>query len=251
MGFLKKLTGGISALGKSSSESKQTPWGPQAKQLERGFGQASDWLDKSQGPNYNQQEGWASQLDSAQNGLGGALLTATTSNAFFSNPNLLNPGSNQYLQGGIDNLGENISRQSDRNQNTINQQAAQAGAYGGGRQGVAQGLNAEAATNAFADGSSRMLMDNYNNRMQQMQQQQQFLPQLAQMSQMPGMIQEQIGSREQNLEMDNLSRFWNIVGSNNWGGKTTNTKQASPLEMFGQFTQGMKNLGGAMPTPTG
>src|SRR5690606_8201581 len=127
-----------------------------------------------------------------------------------------------------------------------NQQAVQAGAFGGGRQGVAQGLNAEAATNAFAEGSANMLLDNYNRRMSQMQAQQQFLPQVAQMSTMPAMLQESIGRSEQDLQMDNLQKYWGIVGSNQWGGKTTGTQQASPLQMFNQFADGVGKLGGAM-----
>src|SRR6056297_130978 len=162
-------------LGQSSQSKTSTPWKPQADQLETAFTSAGDWLKNTQGgPNQAIQQGWQQQLDSAQNGFGGATPNQNYLSNFFSNPNLLAPDSNPYLQQNIDNFGQNVNQQMARNQNTINQQAAQAGAFGGGRQGVAQGLNAESANDTFAEGVSRMLMDNYNQRLQQMQVQQKF-----------------------------------------------------------------------------
>jgi hypothetical protein len=161
---------------------------------------------------------------------------------------MLSPESNPYLAQNINALGNAITQQTGRNQNQIRQQAVQAGAFGGGRQGVAEGLNAEAATQAFAEGSARMLLDNYNQRLAQMQAQQQYLPQLAQLSMMPGLVQEDIGRDQQNMDMDNLMRYWQIVGSNNWGGTTTGsqTNQMSPVDMFSNIAGGAKNIGAMM-----
>lgn len=250
MGLISGIKKGLSSLGKSSSESKSTsePWAAQKPYLTSGFSQAQDWLNQSKGGNANISAGWDSQLAAAQSGLGGAVPAGSNINSFFSSTNMLSPESNPYLAQNIDALGNAITQQTGRNQNQIRQQAAQAGAFGGGRQGVAEGLNAEAATQAFAEGSARMLLDNYNQRLAQMQAQQQYLPQLAQLSMMPGMIQEDIGRDQQGIDMDNLMRYWQIVGSNNWGGTTTgsSTQQASPIQMFQGVAQGMGGLAKSM-----
>jgi len=221
------------SLGSSGSTSKREPWEPQQQYIKQGFQGASDWLNNANNnPNPNVGTGRQMQEQSALAGFGGAVDNQNQVSNFFSSPEMLDPASNPYLQANIDQLGTNISQQAGRNQNQINQQAVQAGAYGGGRQGVAQGLNAEAATNAFTQGTQTMLMDNYNRRLQQMQAQQQFLPQQAQLDQLPGMVLENLGLSEQNQEMDNLERFWNIIGSTNWGGTSSSTSQASPLQML-------------------
>ena len=235
------------SLGSSGSTSKSEPWKPQQQYIKQGFQGASDWLNNvNNNPNPNVATGRDMQEQSALGGFGGAVDNQNLVSNFFSSPEMLDPASNPYLQANIDQLGTNISQQAGRNQNQINQQAVQAGAYGGGRQGVAQGLNAEAATDAFTQGTQTMLMDNYNQRLRQMQAQQQFLPQQAQLDQLPGMVLENLGLSEQNQEMDNLERFWNIIGSNNWGGTTTNTQQASPLQMLnslGSAASGFKSAG--------
>jgi hypothetical protein len=81
-----------------------------------------------------------------------------------------------------------------------------------------------------------------------MQAQQQYLPQLAQLSMMPGLVQEDIGRDQQNIDIDNLMRYWQIVGSNNWGGTTTGsqTNQMSPVDMFSNIAGGAKNIGAMM-----
>lgn len=229
-------------LGRSGSKQTTAPWKPQQGYLKQGFQQASDWLNSVQDPNENTVAGWNQQLQAAQSGFGGVTDSSQNLNQFFSNPNLLDPSTNQYLQMNIDALGQNITQQAARNQNLINQQAAQAGAYGGSRQGVAQGLNAEAANQAFSDATSAMLLDNYNQRLQQMQSQQQYLPQAAQLALLPGIVQEQIGTTQDNRAMDNLARFWSIVGGANWGGTTTGTSQASPLTMLTQLASAASNF---------
>lgn len=246
LGGLKKLGskigGALGGLGESSSTTESAPWAAQQPYLTSGFKQAQDWLTDTQNINQNIRGGWDQQLASAQGGFGGAVPAAQNLNQFFSDPGLLDPNQNQFLQQNIDALGGAITQQTGRNQNQIRQQAVQAGGMGGGRQGVAEGLNAEAATQAFAEGSAQMLLDNYNRRMQQMQGQQQFLPQLAQLDMMPGMVQENIGMSQQNLPMDNLLRYWSIVGGNNWGGTNTQTSQMSPLQMFSGISQGLGSM---------
>lgn len=246
MGLFSSIKKGLTGLGESGGESKSTsePWSAQKPYLTSGFKQAQDWLNQTKGGNPNISAGWDSQLAAAQSGLGGAVPAGNNINSFFSSTDMLSPESNPYLAQNIDALGNAITQQTGRNQNQIRQQAAQAGAFGGGRQGVAEGLNAEAATQAFAEGSARMLLDNYNQRLAQMQAQQQYLPQLAQLSMMPGMVQEDIGRDQQNIDMDNLMRYWQIVGSNNWGGTTTgsSTQQMSPIQMFQGIGQGLGGL---------
>lgn len=246
MGLFSSISKGLTGLGESKGESKTVsePWSAQKPYLTGGFEKAENWLNQANQRNENILSGWQQQLGAAQGGLGGAVPAASNLNSFFANPDLLNPETNQYLSQNIDALGNAITQQTGRNQNQIRQQAVQAGAFGGGRQGVAEGLNAEAATQAFAEGSARMLLDNYNQRMAQMQTQQQYLPQLAQLSMMPGMVQEDIGRDQQGMDMDNLMRYWQIVGSNNWGGTTTGsqTNQMSPVDMFSKVTGGAKNI---------
>src|SRR5690554_6714720 len=246
MGLFSSIKKGLTGLGESGGESKTTnePWSAQKPYLTSGFKQAQDWLNQTKGGNPNISAGWDSQLAAAQSGLGGAVPAGSNINSFFSSTDMLSPDSNPYLAQNLDALGNAITQQTGRNQNQIRQQAVQAGAFGGGRQGVAEGLNAEAATQAFAEGSARMLLDNYNQRLAQMQSQQQYLPQLAQLSMMPGLVQEDIGRDQQNIDMDNLMRYWQIVGSNNWGGTTTgsSTNQMSPVDMFSKVTGGAKNI---------
>ncbi|WP_417436430.1 hypothetical protein [Idiomarina abyssalis] len=228
-------------LGQSKSKTKNTPWAPQGEQLETAFQGANDWLTGVQQPgnqNPNIQAGQDQQLGAAQSGFGGVVQQGRDTSNFFSNPAMLNPSSNPYLQGQIDTLGQNITQQMGRNQNTINQQAAQQGAYGGSRQGVAQGLNAESANREFAQGTNDLLFRNYMQGLQQMQAQQEFLPRQAQLEMLPGMVQEQIGQTQQDTPLSNLQKFMSVVGSQNWGGTSSGTNQASPLEMFGQLAEG-------------
>lgn len=246
MGLFSSIGDALGGLGKSKNKSKAVnePWSAQKPYLTGGFEKAENWLNQANQNNENILSGWQQQLGATQGGLGGAVPAASNLNSFFANPDLLNPETNQYLAQNIDALGNAITQQTGRNQNQIRQQAAQVGAFGGGRQGVAEGLNAEAATQAFAEGSARMLLDNYNQRIAQMQAQQQYLPQLAQLSMMPGMVQEDIGRDQQGMDMDNLMRYWQIVGSNNWGGTTTGSQsnQMSPIQMFQGVSNGMGGL---------
>lgn len=229
----------------SSSSSQQAPWREQQPFLTQGFQGAQNWLQNQQAnPNQNVLQGQQAQLDNAASGFGGAIPSAQATNQMFSNTEMLHPGSNPYLQGTIDNLGQNVTQQMQRNNNTINQNAAGAGNFGGSRQGVAQGLNAESANRQFQQGTNQILMDNYNQSLNRMQQQQQFLPQLAQLSSLPGMTQENIGNAQRNQEMDDLQRYWQIVGGNNWGGQgsSSSRQQASPLDMFRGFASGISSF---------
>ena len=75
----------------------------------------------------------------------------------FAQPN------NEMVQGNIDMLGQNLS---DQFNNTImpgiQSNAIGAGALGGGRQGVAQGIAAQGVSNAFAQGSQGIMNNAYN-----------------------------------------------------------------------------------------
>lgn len=75
----------------------------------------------------------------------------------FSQPN------NQMVQGQVDLLGQNLQRQfSNQLMPAIGSNAQAAGQYGGGRQGVAQGLAAQGIQQAFAQGASGIQNNAYN-----------------------------------------------------------------------------------------
>ena len=65
-------------------------------------------------------------------------------------------GQNPFLQQNIDQLGADVTRQFERGLSATNINAVGAGQLGGGRQGVAQGLLGEAATQEFARGATAL-----------------------------------------------------------------------------------------------
>jgi len=97
-------------------------------------------------------------------GVGGAGVEALTGIAQGTNPSLQALqrqafGQNPNLQNQIDLLGQDITRQFERQLTGIESQAIGGGQLGGGRQGVAQGLLGEAAQQQFAQEASNLRSD--------------------------------------------------------------------------------------------
>lgn len=221
-----------SALGfgksKESSKSRQeidqttesNPWSVQSPWLEQGFQQAGDWLAANANPNSTRQQGWGSQL-AAANQMGQLADQGMASQQFMLSTDQLYPESNPYLQANLDT----IQNQLGQSLNQVNQQAAGSGMFGGSRQGVAEGEAVSLANQNIAN----LLMNQYNQGLQNIQnaqaQNQQVMANMA----LPGALQEQVGYNQQYAPMEALQNYWGIVGGNNWGGteRTTGTQTGS------------------------
>lgn len=212
--------------GKSSSTEKinqtttSNPWDVQSPYLQKGFQDATSWLNSSATPNANLQAGWDNMLSQVGQ-MGQVANTAAQGNQWLGSIAQLDPSTNPYLQANLDIMAQQVNQQLGQGLNQVNQQAAGAGMFGGARQGVAQGLALEGAQNAIQQGSAQMLMDNYNRGAQNMLQSQQLAGQVGSGLAQPGAMQQEIGMAQEQRPMDNLNRYWGIVGANNWGGTQT------------------------------
>ena len=96
-------------------------------------------------------------------GQGQQFINQIGNNPFQSNLMQFAQPNNEMVQGNIDMLGQNLQ---DQFNNTImpgiQSNAIGAGALGGGRQGVAQGLAAQGVSDAFAEGSQGIMNNAYN-----------------------------------------------------------------------------------------
>jgi hypothetical protein len=116
----------------------------QGQDLLGGLGQISSGLQGFQGGGFGQGQAGVDALSGLASG-SNPSLQALQRQAFGQNPN---------LQRQIDLLGQDITRQFERGISATNLEAVGGGQLGGGRQGVAQGLLGESATQAFAQGAT-------------------------------------------------------------------------------------------------
>jgi len=117
-------------------------------QLGQGSNQYLQQLAQFQGQNQAPQSAGGQQTFQQLSQGGGPLgQIAQGQNQF--QQQLASSGPNEFLQPAIDNLGADINRQLQRQNVGIGQEASMAGARGGSRQGVAEGIAQEGALNAF------------------------------------------------------------------------------------------------------
>jgi hypothetical protein len=110
------------------------------------------------------QRGGESNLDMAQSGNFINQLQSNPYGASFQN--FMQPN-NQMAQQQIGLLGQNLADQfNNQIMPGINSNAQMTGQFGGGRQGVAQGLAAQGISRAFAEGSSNIQNNAYNQALQ-------------------------------------------------------------------------------------
>jgi len=121
----------------------------QGQDLLGGLGGISDQLQTFQGGGFGQGQGGVDALQGLASG-SNPSLQALQRQAFGQNP---------ALQQQIDQLGADITRQFQRGISATNVDAVGGGQLGGGRQGVAQGLLGEAATESFAREAGNLRSD--------------------------------------------------------------------------------------------
>ena len=127
-----------------SDKSKQRVWRPQGDALRGLYGQAQQ--ADLPGAGIDASRGLQPFIDQAQQ-------TATGQNPVLQNLAGLATGGQDYSQGMIDNLSQNLGRfYQEQLMPGIQSNAIQAGGLGGGRQGIAEGLAAGRTADAFGQG---------------------------------------------------------------------------------------------------
>lgn len=227
-----------SSSGSFNKTSESNPWDKQEGYITDGFKQSSDWLANNANPNANMNAGWSNQLGQ-MGAMQGVANTAAQGNQWLGSTDQLNPNSNPYLQQSLDMMGNQVNQQLQNSLNTVNQDAAGAGMFGGARQGVAQGLAIQGAQDTIGQNANSMLMSNYNQGAQNMLQSQQMSPQIQQGLGNAGQMQTQIGHQQQQAPIDNINKHWGIVGGNNWGGTETSSGTQQSKGKSGGMNFGM------------
>jgi hypothetical protein len=152
-----------------------------------------------------------------------------------------NPMLNKAVSGAIDPVVEKLMQQV---MPGIRGGAIQAGQYGGSRQGIAEGMAIDAATEDMLNISSQMMSDAYNTGLQTQTQNMALAPQQLAAQLMPAQLTSGVGEArrgmnqanidadvarwnfEQMQPMNVLDWYSNLVQGNNWGG-TTNMQTRS------------------------
>lgn len=124
-------------------------------------------------------------------------------------PSMGRPYYNQYVEDVIDVTEQDIQRQGDINQNRINAQAVQAGAFGGSRQAVAEQENQRNVMDTMARTGAQLRSQAYDTAMQQSQQV--FQNEMAR-NQSAGQIFGQLGQGLGSLGGSMVSGGTNVAG---------------------------------------
>jgi hypothetical protein len=237
---------GGSLLSDNDSTVNTEPWHTQADYLENMFGYGQGLYD--QGPlQYYPGQTWVDpnqlELLGRSNALGystGPQLNSLIGNAQGSLNQALQGGMNPYLQDylrmGSQAIGQNFREQLLPG---IQQDAIAQGALGGSRQGIAEGLAADRASQSMEDFTTRLLSDAYGQGLRQQSAAWQVSPQLARLGLLPSTQQQALGALyagdtqqmlqdamsrwtyEQQAPWDLLSRYQGVVGGQGYGAQQT------------------------------
>lgn len=252
----------------SSGTQQKNPWEQQTGFLTDVWGQARDNVGwQADNVNMNQEQGWNAVADFAQGGAQDIFSGAQDQLGFLGSTDQLRPESNPFFQANIDAMTRAVQENLGRGLNQVNQQSVGANNLGGSRQGVAQGMAISDATEQAGDFTSQMAMENYQQGLQNMTNAAQMAPMLMEMGMAPGQMLTEVGNQQMQMQnpWEELMRYGQLVQAGNWGGTTdqtteqtseqesrrvgtetgtssgTTTNQASPLDMFATFSNGMSN----------
>lgn len=249
------LLGGL--FGGDDKTVEQEPWGPQQPYLENMFGYAQNlynqgpqqfypgqtWVDPNQlellgrtnalgystGPQLNQ------LIGGAQGSLGQALAGG------------MNPYLENYLRMGSREIGQNFTEQILPGIQTA---AIAQGGLGGSRQGVAEGLASERASQSMEDFTTRLLSEAYGQGLRQQAEAWRQTPEMANLGLMPSNQQMALGALyrgdteqmlgdaygrwgfEQQAPWNLLNQYQDVVGGQQYGGTAT-TNQNNLGNMLG------------------
>lgn len=260
---------------------KSEPWEEQKPYLLDIFEQAKKLY--TQGPpemyqgnttvGYNPTEQAAQQaaLDYAQNGMQTVADNAQAGTNFLTSGAVLNADTNPYMQqyakGAIRPIFNELK------ESTLPQiqgGALAAGQLGGSRQGIAEGLAVDRATQNALDTTARMYSDAYGQNLEAQQRGLALAPQTAQLGLLPAQTQAGVGEAqrayEQALLNDEIRRFeygetadWNNLAAlqsmiqGNYGGTGTATSTGGGVstgsKLLGAGMSGLGMYAGLMATP--
>lgn len=237
----------------SNQQQTNVPWEDQIPYLQHLFSSAQDWYDSGGMQAYDGQmiadlnplitQGQDAQLF-AGSGVGTELIGDANQAWQFAMSDVLNPDSNPYLQAHAQAAGDNISRQfNDNILPSLRLSSIAGNNFNSSRSALAEGQAAGEVGRAIADSSTRMYSDSYNQGLGTMMRALGMAPQMFQLNQMPGQLQQHIGAQrqayeqslldaqraifEQNqqLPLQNLQAYQQLVGGAQYGGTMTGGQQ--------------------------
>jgi len=150
----------------------------------------------------------------AVSGMQPGIEGAQQAGQFLTNPNILSPDSNPYLQAqgqaAVSPIFQNLM-------NTIlpgiRNNAGMAGQMGSSRQGIAEGLGIQGAMNTGGNILSDLFSRAYGQGLGAMGQGLSLAPQTAALGQMTSEIYRQIGAEQQAMPFSQLNQYANLLGS--------------------------------------
>lgn len=246
------------------------PWKGQQPYLTDLFSKAKSWYDSGgmkpyegqtyAGPTQASQGAQQGELNYATQIAPGQLDQANGAWSRMVNGSLMRADSNPYLQSYMDAATRNLTRNFQTSVLPGISSAAEAqGAYGGARQGVAEGTAAAGLATAVGDTNAQIANNGYNTGLQSMQYALGLTPTMQQVNTTPYVLQDEVGRQQQadqqaaltdqqqryleqqQAPVRNLGIYQGIVNGNY--GSSTNSTTTGPAMQTG----GLRGaLGGAM-----